>query len=250
MFNNIEYSFYFIILIYWFYCQFFESVTNTNKDSAFIRSPKTEILIQIFVLVLRLINYAKQYEEKKLNFVWPPLRCIRHASVETCSQPEYLARCPQQPGSVQPRVLEGCLCCSIHERCPTRRSRSGSNPVTQQATPCVAHSHLRGNPWHVAHGVLEHCHLGTQSFSPLANGSILVSRTCMYWYWSMFPSSTWSAACLYSRQYTLIEKSIVSLSAYWNTTILMIQTKYGFVTEHKMWPVTITPVQLRTAAHK
>jgi len=40
VFNNIEYNFYLIILVYSFYCQFFEPVTNTVKNNAFIRKYK------------------------------------------------------------------------------------------------------------------------------------------------------------------------------------------------------------------
>ena len=83
------------------------------------------------------MNHAKQYEKidnASYGLIW---RCIRYASVEAsstqglrASDPEYLPRYPQQPGSVQPRLLGGCPCCSIHVRFPTKGSRSRSNPVT------------------------------------------------------------------------------------------------------------------------
>ena len=60
------------------------------------------------------MNHAKQYQKlfsTSYGLFW---RCIKYASVKECStqilrasDPEYLARCPQQPGSFQPLWFGG-----------------------------------------------------------------------------------------------------------------------------------------------
>jgi len=73
---------YLTILVYSFYCQFFEPVTKLTKTMLLFVNIKlhktTEMHIQIFVLMLKLMNHAKQYEEKQIQyFVWPSLTLYR-----------------------------------------------------------------------------------------------------------------------------------------------------------------------------
>jgi len=153
--------------------------------------------------MLKLMNHAKQFEkENSQNFVWSPLalntarKCRGMLKMRVESFWSGISRQISKPTWVSSATFVGGLSILFNPReVSDHRFSIGFKygDIAVQSMCCTISSSRKSMTCRARCAeALSSWNTNLSRKSLLANRSILVPGTRMHWYWSMFPSSTWS----------------------------------------------------------